>query len=60
MNSKTKKMKGRQSRLPHRGAPNDIPRFAEKFLKARLEGFEKDMRICLRGKSVDLHRRLIQ
>ncbi|CAG2155549.1 hypothetical protein LMG31506_05448 [Cupriavidus yeoncheonensis] len=33
----------------HRGAPNDIPTFAKEFLTARLEGFRKDMQICLTG-----------
>lgn len=36
-------------RLPHRGAPNNPAQFAPAFLKARLGGFEKDMRICLKG-----------
>lgn len=41
---------GRQKRrLPHRGAPNNKPEFARKFLQARLDGFEKDMGICLTG-----------
>ena len=39
----------RQDKLPHRGAPNDITEFAQTFLRARLDGFEKDMRICLMG-----------
>ena len=31
----------------HRGAKGDIAKFARQFIKGRLEGFEKDMRICL-------------
>lgn len=39
----------RKQRKLHRGAPNDPARFAREFLRARAEGFEKDMRICLTG-----------
>ena len=31
----------------HRGAIDDIAQFADRFIKGRLAGFEKDMRICL-------------
>lgn len=34
-------------RTSHRGAAEDRATFARKFLLGRLEGFEKDMRICL-------------
>ncbi|KAF0167110.1 MAG: hypothetical protein FD157_272 [Rhodocyclaceae bacterium] len=36
-------------RALHRGAPNNPQQFASFFLKGRLRGFEKDMRICLTG-----------
>ena len=36
-------------RLPHRGTADDQAKFATDFLKGRLAGFEKDMRICLTG-----------
>lgn len=39
-------------RQPHRGAANDIPTFAARFLEARMEGFSKDMRICLTGVAI--------
>jgi hypothetical protein len=38
-----------RDRLPNRGANGDISKFAPDFLKKRLDGFEKDMRICLSG-----------
>lgn len=31
----------------HRGAVNDLPSFAERFIRGRIAGFEKDMDICL-------------
>lgn len=33
---------------PHRGSSGDIAVFAPRFVAGRLEGFEKDMTICLR------------
>lgn len=36
-------------KLSHRGAADDQRKFAAAFLKGRLAGFEKDMRICLTG-----------
>jgi hypothetical protein len=33
--------------LSHRGASNDRAQFATRFIRGRLSGFEKDMRICL-------------
>ena len=36
-------------KLSHRGAADDRRKFAAAFLKGRLAGFEKDMRICLTG-----------
>jgi hypothetical protein len=36
----------------HRGAPNDMAEFARKFIEARLAGFEKDMKICLRAEKI--------
>lgn len=33
----------------HRGAADDMPTFATRFLQGRMEGFSKDMRICLTG-----------
>lgn len=41
-----------EKRRPHRGAVGDMPAFAARFLKGRMEGFSKDMRICLTGVSV--------
>ena len=40
-------------RPPHRGAMNNFPQFAPAFVRGRLAGFEKDMRICLRGFQLD-------
>lgn len=37
-------------RLPHRGAANNPALFATDFLKSRLNGFKKDMGICLTGR----------
>ncbi len=31
----------------HRGAVNNAPRFARRFIQGRVAGFEKDMQICL-------------
>ena len=36
-------------RAAHRGAADDIPTFAARFLAARMAGFSKDMTICLTG-----------
>lgn len=36
----------------HRGAAGDMRAFAPKFVKARLEGFTKDMKICLRAEKI--------
>jgi hypothetical protein len=38
-----------EKRERHRGATNDIATFAPRFLTGRLQGFEKDMKICLTG-----------
>lgn len=34
---------------PHRGAPDNPEQFARAFVRGRLSGFAKDMRICLKG-----------
>jgi hypothetical protein len=39
----------RTQRLPHRGATGNPLLFAQQFLVGRLEGFTKDMGICLTG-----------
>lgn len=44
-----KSEKRKSTLLPHRGANGDMAKFASKFLEQRLEGFEKDMQICLAG-----------
>lgn len=44
---------GYKRSLWHRGAGGDIAKFAPEFLKARLQGFEKDMRIYLTGRPSD-------
>ena len=31
----------------HRGADNDTAKFAERFIRSRVDGFKKDVRICL-------------
>ena len=36
-------------RKTHRGAHDNLPQFASNFVRGRLAGFEKDMRICLKG-----------
>jgi len=41
--------RGPASRLLHRGAEGNTVEFARSFLTSRLEGFEKDMHICLKG-----------
>ncbi|MCP3669454.1 MAG: hypothetical protein GY814_03255 [Gammaproteobacteria bacterium] len=35
------------SRPPHRGAIDNLPAFAKRFVLGRLSGFEKDISICL-------------
>lgn len=35
-------------RLPHRGADNDKSGFAIDFISSRINGFKKDMQICLK------------
>ncbi len=49
-----------KNRPTHRGAVEDIPLFAKRFIKARIGGFEKDMNICLtpaklNGQSLTTH-----
>ena len=36
-------------KVPHRGASEDMRKFAVKFITARMAGFEKDIKICLTG-----------
>lgn len=36
----------------HRDAAGDLAAFARRFIEGRLEGFEKDMKICLRAEKV--------
>lgn len=36
----------------HRGAGSDMAQFAREFIERRLQGFEKDMKICLRAEKV--------
>jgi hypothetical protein len=42
-----RKNRGKAAARLHRGAKNDMARFAPRFIRARMSGFEKDMRICL-------------
>lgn len=36
-----------QTKPAHRGAAADMPAFADRFIQARLQGFEKEMKVCL-------------
>lgn len=45
----TGSIRGYQRKQPHRGANDDMAKFASKILEYRLQGFAKDMRICLTG-----------
>jgi hypothetical protein len=36
-----------RSKQPHRGSINDPGKFAKKFVLARMDGFQKDIQICL-------------
>jgi hypothetical protein len=40
-------MSAAKSRPDHRGAPGNIAAFARQFINGRLEGFQKDIKICL-------------
>jgi hypothetical protein len=42
------------STLTHRGAAGNIAVFAARFIQGRLEGYEKDMKICLRPMHLEL------